>query len=73
MHAKHGKPIKSVTAYVHTHYAALPALLEECLFDDYAKVQWDAVKHLEAIGFIVYWDRKNNSLVIRWDQNEITV
>ena len=72
-HARHGKQIKSVTEYMRTHYAALVPLLEEVLFDDYARVQWEPVKHLEAIGFIVYWERQTNVLVVRWDQHEIVV
>lgn len=72
-HARHGKAVKSVTDYMRTHYAALLPLLEEVLFDDYARVQWKPVQHLEALGFIVYWDRKSNTLVIRWDQHEIVV
>ena len=72
-HASVGNSIKDVNGYVGEYYHSLMNLLELVLFNDYGKVQWSEVKHLEAIGFIVYWDRANNRLIVRWDSYELVV
>ena len=72
-HLSVGNRIKNVNGYVCEYYHNLMPLAELVLFDDYGKVQWAEVKHLEAIGFIVYWDRVNNRLIIRWENYELVV
>ena len=72
-HAGVGNKIKDVNGYIAEYYHSLMGLLELVLFDDYGKVQWSEVKHLEAIGFIVYWARNNNRLIVRWENYELVV